>query len=109
MLEEEDVVGGGWWGRERRMRLMWHTCLCTFGQQGLEETGNNLFVFCVPINCETNSVTQLTFFEIIYMVFSSHMLKTSLTEQMSHISVFVECGKEGCNIIANRHSHVLQT
>lgn len=27
MLEEEDVVGGGWWGRGSRMRLMWpHVC-----------------------------------------------------------------------------------
>lgn len=40
---------------------MWHMCLCTFAQQGLEETGNNLFVFHVLINCETNSVTRLIF------------------------------------------------
>lgn len=94
MLEEEDVVGGGRWGRESRMWLIWHMCLCTFAQHGLEETGNNLYVFHVPINCETNSVTHLIFLEIIYMTFSSCMLKTSQTEQMSHISNSVECRNE---------------
>lgn len=86
-----------------------HMCLCTFAQQGLEETGNNSFMFHVPINCETNSVTHLILFEIICMIFSSYVLKTSQTEQVSCISIFVECGKEVCNIIANRHSCVLQT
>lgn len=109
MLEEKDVVGGGWWGRESRMWLMWHMCLCTLAQQGLGETGNNSFVFHVPINCETNSVTHLFFFLIVYMIFSSYMLKTSQTEQMSHISIFAECGKEVCIVIANRHSRVSQT
>lgn len=28
---------------------------------------------------------------------------------MPHISIFVECGKEVCSIIANRHSRVLET
>lgn len=79
--------------------------MCTLAQGGLEDTGNNFFVFHVPINNETNSV-KCFFFLINYMIFSRYRLKRSQREQISRISIFVECGKELCKMISNGHIHM---
>ena len=80
--------------------------MCILAQGGLEDTGNNFFVFHVPINCENNSVKCFIFL-ISYMIFSRYRLKSSQREQISRISIFAECGTEVCKMTANGHIHML--
>lgn len=61
------------------------------------------------INCETNSVKCFFFFFFLlnYVIFSRYRLKSSQRDQITRISIFVECGREVFKITANGHIHML--